>query len=225
LERGIGIKKDEAKAAEIYKELARCEDNGLAQYHYGRMCHNGIGVPVDYEQAKKYYLMAIENNITEAKQNYGVLLATQMGQWRESARYLEMAMCGDGAIGSAKFNYAQMLLRGLGVAMNKEEAEILLRDAAETFIPAMVALAEILEAKHDPGASAAAEWFRNAADAEDVDERYVNSVGEAQYKYACMLKAGVGVAKDEELWKVYLDKAAKNGCPEAVREIAENDGC
>lgn len=149
LEKGIGIQKDEAKSASIYKKLADDDpDDGLAQYNYARMCHNGIGLAENLEEAGKYYLLAIDNNIAEAKQNYGVMLFNKFHKWNEAAKFFEMAVSGNGGQPSAKYNYAQLLKRGMGLNEDKKKAESLLHDAAEElFLPAIVAYAELLKNK------------------------------------------------------------------------------
>lgn len=212
LEHGIGVEKDASKAAQIYKQLAQTETNGLAQYHYGRMCHNGIGVNEDYEEAKKYYLKAIDNNIVEAKQNYGVLLFTKFHKWNEATRYFEMAVSGNGGRDSAKFNYAQLLLQGIGVEKDSEMAEILLRQAASTFLPAMVAYAQMIEGTD---AEKAALYYKKAANKKDHKHLYLHPQRNAQYQLALMYRDGRGVETNNTLFMKYIKMAAKNNHPDA----------
>lgn len=216
LEHGIGVEKDEFSAAKIYKKLAEDENNGLAQYNYGRMCHNGIGVKEDFEEAQKYYLMAIDNNIAEAKQNYGVLLFTNFHKMNEAARFFEMAVSGNGGQPSAKYNYAQLLIQGMGVHENPELAEQLLKEAANSFLPAMFSYGQILAQKENKNdLKEAVAYFKMAADMEDVNHKYLRPQRDAQYRLALMYRDGDGVEKNEQLFNKYIVMAANNKHPDA----------
>ena len=216
LEHGIGVEPDEKTAAVIYKKLAENADNGLAQYNYARMRHNGIGVDVDFDEAKKYYLMAIENNIAEAKQNYGVLLFTTFHKWNEAARFFEMAVSGNGGQPSAKYNYAQLLMQGMGVPEDHELAEKLLQEAAISFLPAMFSYAQILENKGDEASlQAAAKYYEKASLMEDEDNRFVKPQRSAQYQLALMYRNGRGVKQSQQLFHQYIKMAADNKHPDA----------
>lgn len=216
LEHGIGVEKNELAAAQIYKKLAEDENNGLAQYNYGRMCHNGIGVREDLEAAQKYYLMAIDNNIAEAKQNYGVLLFTKFHKWNEAARFFEMAVSGNGGQPSAKYNYAQLLIQGMGTPENPKLAEQLLKEAATSFLPAMVSYAQLLaEKENDSDLKEAAIYFKKAADMDDSERKFLKPQRDAQYRLALMYRDGNGVEKNEELFNKYIVMAANNKHPDA----------
>lgn len=65
-ETGTGCKEDKAKALELLKKAA---DGGVAfaQCKLGDMYMSGTGVPLDYSQAAKYYLMAeAQNRLTSS---------------------------------------------------------------------------------------------------------------------------------------------------------------
>jgi len=216
LELGTGGPKEEGQAAAIYKQLAAGPDNGLAQYHYARMCHNGIGVPQDFDEAKKYYLLAIDNNIAEAKQNYGVLLFNKLHKWSDAARYFEMAVSGTGSQPSARYNMAQLLMHGMGVPENRGMAEALLKGAAETFLPAMLSYAQVLEEKGAIDEQAdVAYWYKRAADEPDKERKFLKCQRHAQYRLGLLFKNGVGVAQDDATAIRYLSKAAENKHPGA----------
>jgi TPR repeat protein len=218
LEKGLGIDMDQKRAADIYRELASHENNGLAQFHYARMCHNGIGVDTDFQEAKKFYLLAIDNNIAEAKQNYGVLLVTKFHEWNEAARYFEMAVSGEGAQASAKYDFAQLLLQGMGVPQDVEAAERLFADSAESFIPSMFGYAQMLEAKFDPKAT---QYYIMAATAEDPTDFYIVPRRNSQYQLALRYRDGKGVTADAELSKKYMQMAANNHHPDAEASLSQ----
>jgi TPR repeat protein len=218
LEKGLGIEMDQRRAADIYHELANDESNGLAQFHYARMCHNGIGVDIDYQEAKKFYLLAIDNNIAEAKQNYGVLLVTKFHEWNEAARYFEMAVSGEGAQASAKYDFAQLLLQGMGVGQDMDGAERLFAEAAESFIPAMFGYAQMLEAKFSEKATA---YYIRAAAADDPTGFYITPKRNAQYHLALLYKEGKGVPVNPELSQKYMQMAADNHHPDAEAALGQ----
>jgi TPR repeat protein len=143
------VPSDFPRAISIYRELA--DDRGLAQFHSARICHNGIGIAIDIEEAKRFYLRASDSNIGEAKQNYVVLLVTRFHEWNLAAHYFEMAIAGEGAQDSARHSFAQLLLQGMRVSRDVAP-ERLFREAALAFVPAMVCYAQILERKGDRGA-------------------------------------------------------------------------
>ena len=227
LEYGIGVPKNEKLAAQIYKRLAQNEENGIAQFNYARMCHNGIGVKEDFEEAKKYYLLAIEKNILEAKQNYGVLLFKTFHQLNEAAKYFEMVVISNGGKASAKYNYAQLLLQGMGVTQDEKRAEELLIEAAsEEFLPAMLQYAQILERKSNDDndeLSLSAYYYKRASDMNDENKQYVKEQREAQYRISLMYRDGRGIERNEELYRKYLKMAADNKHPDAEELLNSKD--
>jgi TPR repeat protein len=218
LERGIGVDRDPRRAAEIYKALAAGELNGLAQFHYARMCHNGIGVEVNFDETKRYYLRAIDNNCAEAKQNYAVLLVTKFHQWSDAAKYFEMAVSGEGAQASAKYDFAQLLLQGMGVDQDMDAAARLFSEAAESFLPAMYSWAQMLEARGD---SRAVHFYRKAADSQDFTPAFLAARRNAQYQLGLLYGRGRLVPIDKDESKRYMKMAADNQHPDAESSMAD----
>lgn len=217
LEAGIGTKQNAREAARLYRELSDEANLGVAQYRYARMCHNGIGVDKNFDEASKYYRLAIRNNVEEAKQNYGVLLSAH-NKWDEAARYIEMAAQSQYSQPSAKYNYAQILMLGVGVAQDQEKAERLLKSAAASFVPAMVGYAQLLDAKEEKTEEILEEIFdlyQKAADAEDEQHCFKTLIANAQYQVGIRYRDGTGIERDENLSKQYLELAADNGHAEA----------
>ena len=217
MELGLGVEKDELEAVRIYRQLLDVSNNGYAQYRYARMLHNGIGVPEDIEEASKWYLRAIEQNVQEAKQNYGVLLFTKYHKWAEAVKYIDQGVNSSDKSASAQYNFAQILIQGMGVPQNRSRAEELLSSASETFIPAMVAYAQILQArdnKTEETLEQIVELYKGAADT-DKPELYRKPVATAQYQLGLIYRDGIGVDKDEAMSTHYLELAAANGHHEA----------
>lgn len=217
LEFGIGVPQNENAAAMIYKKLAEKPDGGLAQYHYARMLHNGIGVDEDYYEAKRLYLMAIENNIMEAKQNYGVLLVTKFQQWNNAARYFEMAVSGNQGLPSAKYNYGMILSQGMGVPQDNDLAEVYFYESAVAgFIPGMYSYAQLLSSKSgEENRGKMIEWYERVANASDPKNQFLKTIRNAQYELATFYKDGIGCEKNEVLYKKYIKMAADNQHPDA----------
>jgi TPR repeat protein len=181
------------------------------------MCHNGIGIDINIEEAKRYYLLAIDNNIAEAKQNYAVLLVTKFHQWRDAARYFEMAVSGEGAHPSAKYDFAQLLLQGMGVDQDMDAAAKLFSEAAESFVPAMYSWAQMLEARGD---ARAVDYYRKAADSEDENPAFVAPRRNAQYQLGLLFRDGRLVDADQEESRKYMKMAADNHHPDAELSLA-----
>ena len=60
------------KSIELFNKAAE-QNEGNAQYYLGLLYENGMGVEKDIEMAKKYYKMAMENDIVTAKEKLELL--------------------------------------------------------------------------------------------------------------------------------------------------------
>jgi TPR repeat protein len=178
------------------------------------MCHNGIGVDVNFDEAKRYYLRAIDNNCAEAKQNYAVLLVTKFHQWSDAAQYFEMAVSGEGAQASAKYDFAQLLLQGMGIDQDMDAAARVFSEAAETFLRAMYSWAQMLEARGD---ARAVHFYKTAADLEDSNPAYLPARRNAQYQLALLYDRGV----DKEESQRHMTMAADNQHPDAEPSLVD----
>ena len=117
---------------------------------------------------------------------------------------------------------AKLYEDGLYVEKNYEKSEELYLSVAASNRKASIAgefgLGELYRKsdfkRHDPVTSA--QWYKKAAD---------KGHKLAQLKYGAMLAVGIGVEQNISLAKVYLQKAANNGAPnaKAVLEKLEED--
>ncbi|KAF9181407.1 hypothetical protein BGZ51_004949 [Haplosporangium sp. Z 767] len=95
---GLGVRRDYAAAAHWYK-LAAGEEYGLAEYAMGTMYHYGKGnARADLEEAKKWYLKAIEHGQASAIAELGLAmtLTGKRSNLIQGSRYLmEASMDGN----------------------------------------------------------------------------------------------------------------------------------
>ena len=219
LELGLGVEKDEQEAIHIYRQLIGTvtHNSGYAQYRYARMLHNGIGMPENIDEASRWYLQAIERNVPEAKQNYGVLLFTKYHKWADAIRYIELIGHDIDSAASAQYNFAQLLIQGMAHSKNPKLAEKLLAASARTFVPSMVCYAQMLQAREDKTEETLEKIVNLYTTAADTDkpELYKKPVATAQYQLGLIYRDGIGAAKDAAASTHYLELAAANGHHEA----------
>jgi TPR repeat protein len=70
-EKGYGVKRDLAKAANLYKMAAE-EKHSAAQYKMGLFYHTGTGLEQNQLLARRYMQKAAENEIHQAQYQYGL---------------------------------------------------------------------------------------------------------------------------------------------------------
>jgi TPR repeat protein len=83
LSEGVGVERDEARAAEWFRRAA--EEVVDAQYWYGRMLAEGRGVSQNLEEARAWLQRAADMNVVEAQMDLAELLVKGMGGPRDDA--------------------------------------------------------------------------------------------------------------------------------------------
>jgi TPR repeat protein len=139
LGRGIGLRQDYQKAAQIYKQIAKeadrhgriadwasvpfCGVYALAQYHRGRCLFYGSGGPKDVKKAVKYLKLSAENGNPLGQCLYGFCLERGIGiaeNKQEAVKYYRFSADQGNARG--QFYYGASVEKGIGLAENKQEA-------------------------------------------------------------------------------------------------------
>ena len=147
-----------------------------------RILDEGDGIPLNKKEAIKYYKRAAGKGDPRSMTHYGNILlkGDEMYVKEEAAKYFKIAT-------EAMFNYANMKLNGIGVPVNKEEAVIYYKMAADIgHIKSMVCYSTILyEGDGVPvNKEEAAKYIKMAA---DKGER------KAMMTYSMLLVKGDGV--------------------------------
>ena len=116
---GVHAAPDSERGREILKQAKLLADNGNAnaQYNFGVLYDEGIGVEKDYDQALEWYRKAAEQEYAKAEHNLGIMYQEGHGVDKdpvEASRWFQLAaQHGEPA---AQNNLAVMYVRGQGVA-------------------------------------------------------------------------------------------------------------
>lgn len=167
LAEGIGVDKDEARAAQWFHKAAANVVN--AQYRYGRLLAEGRGVPQDFVEARRWLQEAASRNMLEALLDLAALKIQGLGGPRddnEARELFERAA----AQGNAQAMFALGALYGGGHEIEVDRAKSLscYRQAAEQKHPrAALMLGKYLREgiATEPNLEEARKWFALAADA------------------------------------------------------------
>ncbi|WP_199221274.1 tetratricopeptide repeat protein [Maritimibacter sp. 55A14] len=106
---------DFATAIKKWRPVAEA-GNSVAQHNLGVIYRNGLGVPINYEEAAKWSLRAAENGHAAAQNNLGVMYSYGHGvpaNDAEAARWYERAARQGHAAG--QYNLGKSLEEGKGV--------------------------------------------------------------------------------------------------------------
>ncbi|KAF1775566.1 Tetratricopeptide-like helical domain [Phytophthora cactorum] len=145
MKKGIGTRKNEKKAFELYK---KCAETGVppAYMNVSNMYTSGTGTQKNELEALKWLIKAAEAGDPTAKSRLGEYYSlgkggVQKNQARAIQYYKEAATAG---IVLAQYNLGYLFLTGDGVPQDPLQAEALFRKAAEKgFVMAMVNLAQM----------------------------------------------------------------------------------
>jgi TPR repeat protein len=167
-DRGLGVGRDEEKAAVWYQKAAE-KGHLLAQLNLGSMYEYGAGVPQNNEQAFKWYKQAAEQDDPDAQNHVGVAYARGQGVERDdTAAVLWYEKAARHGFAKAQKNLGDMYATNRGVQRDDREALRLYYQAAEQKHPD----AEFnVGYWHEAGmgglrrdAEAAAQWYARAAE-------------------------------------------------------------
>ncbi|EDY21661.1 Sel1 domain protein repeat-containing protein [Chthoniobacter flavus Ellin428] len=132
---GYGVKKDLAKAVELYQQAAKAGHAG-AQNNLGLMYEYGTGLPVDHAKAHELYVAAAKQKLRDAEYNLGVEYDQGISvpqSWTEARSWYEKAAAQGHT--AALTNLGNLYLNGHGVPVNLETAKKYLQTPADVGNP------------------------------------------------------------------------------------------
>jgi len=160
---GYGVKKDLAKAVELYQQAAKGGHAG-AQNNLGLIYDYGTGVPVDHAKAHELYQAAAKQKLRDAEYNLGVEYDQGISvprNWEEARGWYEKAAA-QGHM-AALTNLGNLYLNGHGVPANVETAKKYLQTPADVGnAVAQYNLATCYILQHNP--EEAATYLRRSAE-------------------------------------------------------------
>ncbi|MCE2983455.1 MAG: sel1 repeat family protein [Parachlamydia sp.] len=203
---GIGCTLNKTLAVEIYKDLAE-KGNTEAQYKYGIMLFEGVGVEQDIEQGLKFLLLSCQNDFNRLNMigdNYSNVQAHLL-----AINIYKAAAFGGSAVGM--FNLYMKFKLGLGVKQDDLEADKWLFAAADLNYD--LALFE-LGNSYSTGTStrpidklAAAKVYQQLAE---------KGNSQAQYKYGELLLLGEGIEQNIEQGLLHMNLLNE---PEKINDL------
>ena len=205
---GRGVARDTAKAAEWYR-LAAAQDHALAQNNLGLLHYRGDGVTRSAELAAFWFARAAGSGHDGARSNLGLLQArgeAPSAAGHEPTRLLEAAA----TAGNAGAMTAVALLPTTPTARARQLLE---RAAAGGSCAAAFELARRCATDVDGPADrdAAWRWLRLAAEHEHATAQFLLGWSHAR---------GEGVDADPVLARQWFERAAANGQPAALTQLA-----
>jgi TPR repeat protein len=190
---------DEARqlASEFIEQLVKMENAGA-------MREKALRLVRDPTEAVVLLRKAAELGDRPAMTSLGDCYANGTGVTRDPAAavawYHKAAEKGDPA---GQLAYSNCLRSGTGVERNETEAGKWLGKAVgRNYGPAQVRMAQLLLSGKPPNAEEAAQWFKKAAEQEDV---------EGQYELGRCYQNGTGVEKDDWEAAAWYEKSARHG--------------
>lgn len=131
LAEGVGLPRDDAKAAEWFRKAAENVVN--AQYRLGRIYAEGLGVPQDFAAARLWMSKAALADLPEALMDYGTLLLQGLGGARDDMAAIQLLerAAGHHAIPEAMFALGALYGGGHQIPTDRAKSLQYYRDGAE----------------------------------------------------------------------------------------------
>ncbi|MBS7827784.1 SEL1-like repeat protein [Wohlfahrtiimonas chitiniclastica] len=191
------------KARDWFIKATEFQRNPIADYGLAYMYEVGLGVPVDLNQALKYYQNAADENFPLAYERLGNLYLQENDRTRISEALLLFQRAANEDMPSAQYKLGYLYEEGLGTKQDYETAQFWYQKAANNQFPlAEVALGRLYE--HGFGVEKdnrrAYDYYRSAAEAGNI---------EAQNCVARAFERGIGVDKDLERAIYWYGEAAQ----------------
>lgn len=218
------------KAAELFREGAR-EGDAMAAFAYGYCLLYGIGVPINYPEAKSYFVFARDIEGGEAAYNLAVMYMQGLGvsrNYKKSFEYMQ-ASAHKGCI-EAQLYLGMAYTTGCWLMPDIVSISLIpyhtpdYRVGAERMLMGDIPDAELDEELRfsvlTADARQAFEWFRAAA---RHDPTYVSElVAKGQFLYAKCYLDGLGTDFDRVKGTRLMLVAGKSGSVDAVNYLTEN---
>jgi hypothetical protein len=124
---------DRGNYVSAMNELRPLAEEGVApaQFYLGVMYENGQGVPLDYQEAARWYLKAAKQGHDRAQNNLGKLYEEGLGVEQDNIIAVQWYQkSADQGLSAAQFNLAEMYVSGRGVKPDDDQAREWYRKAA-----------------------------------------------------------------------------------------------
>jgi hypothetical protein len=139
------------------KPLAE-EGNAEAQWYLGVMCHDGQGVPQDYNEAVKWFRKAAEQGYAKAQFNFGVMYRRGHGVQQDNTEAVKLyRKAAEQGFAEAQLNLGVMYAEGQGVQQDFVQAHMWIDLAAASGDRSAVKDREIVASKMTPSQIAEAQ--------------------------------------------------------------------
>ncbi len=220
---GRGVERDSADAVRLYEKSIKDGNSALlsqrtenaARSAFDAMlagdCHeNGIGVSKDYVKAAGLYAQAAARGSVVGMRQAGMCYLNAKDNAKALQYFEKAASKGDLP---SEYWAGKMLLGGMNVPPNKQQAVVYLLKAAEGGMAAAQTEMGTLYAEGNgvtKNLAQAAEWHRKSA---------VQGNPRGMWNYGNALKDGAGVAKDYDQALFWMSEAAPQGYQRAFKKM------
>ncbi|KAG0318869.1 hypothetical protein BGZ99_005385 [Dissophora globulifera] len=202
---GTGVKKDYAKAMELFLKASDSGDSD-AMFSIGEMYNSGHGVEQDYCKAMEWFVKASEGGVIKALVTIGKMFLNGHGVEQDYSKAMEWFCKGnDGGDSSAKFYIGVMYHNSFGVEQDYGKAmEWFLKASDAGDSDAMFNIGDMYKRGYgvEEDFSKAMEWYLKASKSRD---------SEAMFNIGVMYLDGLGVEQDYHKAMEWFIKASDNG--------------
>jgi len=220
---GRGVERDSIDAVRLYEKSIK-EGNGAllnqrtenaAKNAFDAMlvgdCHeNGVGVGKDLAKAAGFYAHAASKGSVDGMRQAGICYLNAKDNTKALQYFEKGASKGDL---SSEYWVGKMLMGGMNVPANKQQAVVYLLKAAEGGMPAAQTEMGILYAEGNgvtKNLIQAAEWYRKSA---------LQGNPKGMWNYANALKDGIGVTQDYDQALFWMSEATPLGFQRAFKKM------
>lgn len=220
---GRGVERDSVDAVRLYEKsikegnstllsqrVKNVSKNAFDAMLVGNCYENGVGVKKDYAKAAGFYAQAASMGSVDGMRQAGLCYLNAKENAKALSYFEKGAAKGDL---SSEYWAGKMLLGGMNVHVNKQQAVIYLLKAAEGGMAAAQAEMGTLYAEGNgvtKNLSQAAEWYRKSA---------LQGNPKGMWHYGNLLKDGIDVAQDYEQALFWMSEAAPQGYLRAFKNL------
>lgn len=220
---GRGVERDSVDAVRLYKKSIkdgnsvllskRAENSQKSAFDamlVGDCYENGVGVKKDYIKAAGFYAQAAAKGSVDGMRQAGLCYLNAKDNTKALLYFEKGASKGDLP---SEYWAGKMLLGGMNVPSNKQQAVVYLLKAAEGGMAAAQTEMGTLYAEGNgvtKNLAQAAEWHRKSA---------IQGNPKGMWHYGHALKDGAGVTKDYDQALFWMSEAAPQGYQRAFRKM------
>lgn len=220
---GHGVERDSIDAVRLYEKSIKDGNKALLNQRtenaskssfdamlVGDCYEKGVGVKKDYAKAAEFYAQAASRGSVDGMRQAGLCYLNARNN-AKALQYFEQGASKDDL--SSEYWAGKMLLGGMNVPANKQQAVVYLLKAAEGGMAAAQAEMGTLYAEGNgvtKNLAQAAEWYRKSA---------LQGNAKGMWNYGNVLKDGSGVAQDYDQALFWMSEAAPEGYQRAFRRM------